>query len=127
MSKLVGETTKRDNPDLVSRLRERILATSPGAIAQALSGLGAREDSTATLGHIRVPTLVVVGEEDVLTPPSEAEKMAAATKKEAILEAALELDRTKSGFLVFRDATSERVNVIYRRKDNNYGLIAPEG
>ena len=76
--KLVGETTKRDNPDLVSRLRERILATSPGAIAQALSGLGAREDSTATLGHIRVPTLVVVGEEDVLTPPSEAEKMAAA-------------------------------------------------
>jgi 3-oxoadipate enol-lactonase len=76
--KLVGETTKREHPELVSRLRERILATSPHAIAQALAGLGARADSTDTLGRIEVPTLVVVGEEDVLTPPSEAERMAAA-------------------------------------------------
>ena len=76
--KLVGETTKRDNPGLVSELRERILATSPLGIAQALAGLGGRADSRETMAAIRVPTLVVVGEEDVLTPPSEAETMAAA-------------------------------------------------
>ena len=35
-------------------------------------------DSTDTLPLVRVPTLVVVGEEDVLTPPAEAEAMAAA-------------------------------------------------
>ena len=78
LPKLVGETTWRDNPSLVSRLRERILATSPQGIAQALAGLGARPDSRDTLAAIRVPTLIVVGEEDVLTPPAEAEAMAEA-------------------------------------------------
>jgi 3-oxoadipate enol-lactonase len=78
LPKLVGETTKREDPDLVERLRERILTTSPKGIAQALHGLGARSDSRETLGQIQVPTLVVVGEEDVLTPPAEAEAMAAA-------------------------------------------------
>lgn len=78
LPKLVGETTKRENPDLVEWLRERILATSPQGIAQALHGLGARPDSRETLGRISVPTLVVVGEEDVLTPPAEAEAMGTA-------------------------------------------------
>jgi pimeloyl-ACP methyl ester carboxylesterase len=77
LPKLVGETTKRENPALVEGLRERILATSPAGIVQALHGLRARADSRPTLSQIRVPTLVVVGEEDVLTPPEEAEAMAA--------------------------------------------------
>jgi pimeloyl-ACP methyl ester carboxylesterase len=76
--KLLGETTHRERPDLVARLRERILATPPLGIANALHGLGARADSTDTLARIGVPTLVVVGEEDVLTPPAESEAMAAA-------------------------------------------------
>jgi len=78
LPKLVGETTKRQNPALVAHLRERILATSTRGIAHALRGLGDRPDSRETLGQIRVPTLVVVGEEDVLTPPAEAEAMAGA-------------------------------------------------
>ena len=41
-------------------------------------------------------------------------------------EAALELDRSGYDFFVFRDSATERINVIYRRKDENYGLIAPE-
>ena len=60
------------------RLRERILATSPQGIANALHGLAARPDSRDTLGSIGVPTLIVVGEEDVLTPPAESEAMASA-------------------------------------------------
>jgi len=78
LPRLLGETTHREQPDLVVRLRERILATSPGGIANALLGLGARADSTDTLAAIGVPTLVVVGEEDVLTPPPESQAMAAA-------------------------------------------------
>ncbi len=78
LPKLVGETTHRQNPDLAGRLRERILATSPLGIAEALHGLGTRADSRETLRHVEVPTLVVVGEEDVLTPPEEAEAIAAA-------------------------------------------------
>jgi pimeloyl-ACP methyl ester carboxylesterase len=78
LPRLLGETTHRDRPTVVARVRERILGARPEAIAAALGGLGAREDSRPTLRTIRVPTLVVVGEEDALTPPVEAEAMAAA-------------------------------------------------
>jgi 3-oxoadipate enol-lactonase len=54
-------------------LRGLILATSPVGIAGALRGMAARPDSTPDLASIRVPTLVVVGNEDGLTPPAEAE------------------------------------------------------
>ncbi len=78
LPKLVGETTHRERPAVVAFLRERILATSPPAIANALHGLAARADSRETLPTIAVPTLVLVGTEDVLTPPPEAVTMAAA-------------------------------------------------
>lgn len=41
-------------------------------------------------------------------------------------EAALQLDSSKNDFLVFRDAGSDRVSVLYKRRDANYGLIVPE-
>ncbi len=41
-------------------------------------------------------------------------------------EAALEVGSRDEGFLVYRDATTERLNVLYRRKDGNLGLIEPE-
>lgn len=47
-------------------------------------------------------------------------------KPMTIEEAALELDGSERGFVVFRDATSDRLSVLYKRKDQNYGLIAPE-
>ena len=78
LPKLVGETTRRERPALVASLRARILATSPRGIANALYGLAARADSRETLPTIAVPTLVLVGSEDVLTPASEAATMAAA-------------------------------------------------
>jgi len=41
-------------------------------------------------------------------------------------EAAIELDGSEVGFVVFRDASNDRLSVLYRRKDQHYGLIAPE-
>ncbi len=41
-------------------------------------------------------------------------------------EAALELESSTTGFVVFRDSVSDRISVLYRRKDKNFGLIAPE-
>jgi putative sigma-54 modulation protein len=41
-------------------------------------------------------------------------------------EAALEVGSRDEGFLVFRDAATERVSVLYKRKDGNLGLIEPE-
>lgn len=41
-------------------------------------------------------------------------------------DAALELDASKDDLLVYRDATTYRVNVVFRRKDGRFGLIDPE-
>jgi putative sigma-54 modulation protein len=40
-------------------------------------------------------------------------------------EAALQLDTLKEEFLVFLNSETERVNVIYRRKNGDFGLIDP--
>ncbi|HXO21761.1 MAG TPA: sigma 54 modulation/S30EA ribosomal C-terminal domain-containing protein, partial [Thermoanaerobaculia bacterium] len=47
-------------------------------------------------------------------------------KPMTIEEAALQLEDSEQGFVVFRDSTSDRLSVLYKRKDDNYGLIAPE-
>jgi 3-oxoadipate enol-lactonase len=78
LPKLVGKTTHEQRPQVVARLRDMILASPARGIADALAGLAARADSTPMLREIRVPTLVVCGEEDVITPPREAEAMHAA-------------------------------------------------
>lgn len=41
-------------------------------------------------------------------------------------EAVQEVEGSDQGFLVFRDTTTERMNVLFRRKDGHLGLIEPE-
>lgn len=41
-------------------------------------------------------------------------------------EAALRLESAKNDFIVFRDADHGRVNVLYKRRDGDYGLVTPE-
>ena len=41
-------------------------------------------------------------------------------------EAVLQMDLTDQGFLVFTNARSSQINVLYRRKDGHYGLIQPQ-
>jgi pimeloyl-ACP methyl ester carboxylesterase len=86
LPKLLGETSHRERPPLVARVRETILATPARGIADALAGLASRADSTLTLREIRVPTLILCGAEDTLTPPSESEAM-----QRAIAGSALEI------------------------------------
>jgi len=47
-------------------------------------------------------------------------------KPMAVEEAVMQMDLMHKEFLVFTDAASEEVNVVYRRKDGNYGLIVPQ-
>ncbi|SKA78361.1 putative sigma-54 modulation protein [Paucidesulfovibrio gracilis DSM 16080] len=46
-------------------------------------------------------------------------------KPMSVEEAAMQLDSLKFEFLVFRNAETEGINVIYRRKGGDYGLIDP--
>jgi pimeloyl-ACP methyl ester carboxylesterase len=57
----------------VARIKEMILAAPARGVVDALAGLAARTDSAETLREIRVPTLVVCGAEDALTPVADAE------------------------------------------------------
>lgn len=74
--KLLGATTREHRPDLEATVRRIIKQQSPSAIRGAVVRLIDRPDSTALLGTIRVPCLVIVGDEDVVTPPDEARRMA---------------------------------------------------
>ena len=72
---MVGRTTRERQPDIADGVH-RMLAQAPvEGIVGALEAMIARPDSTPTLATIDVPTLIIVGDEDVLTPPSEARAM----------------------------------------------------
>ncbi len=73
---LLGETSRRERPDLVAEVRRRILAANPEGVARALLAMRDRPDSTPLLSGLRVPALVLVGAEDTLTPPDEARNLA---------------------------------------------------
>jgi pimeloyl-ACP methyl ester carboxylesterase len=63
-------------PDVVERARA-IAAEQPITdLVATLQALASRPDSSETASSLDVPALVIVGEEDVLTPPSEAEQLA---------------------------------------------------
>jgi pimeloyl-ACP methyl ester carboxylesterase len=68
------------DPAVVKTVRHLVGAGTPAGVAAAQRGMAQRPDSTPTLATITVPTLVVVGEEDGLTPPAEAEKIAAGVR-----------------------------------------------
>lgn len=48
-------------------------------------------------------------------------------KPMSVEEAVMQMDLLDKDFLVFTDDRSEEMNVVYRRKDGNYGLIVPQG
>lgn len=47
-------------------------------------------------------------------------------KPMSIEEAVMQLEREATDFFVFRNSSNDRINVLYRRPDNNLGLITPE-
>ncbi|MEJ5198599.1 MAG: alpha/beta fold hydrolase, partial [Anaerolineae bacterium] len=71
LPRLLAPTSMAD-PRRVERLRRMILDQKAETIIAALAGLRDRPDSRPTLPTINVPTLVLVGEQDALTPPADA-------------------------------------------------------
>jgi 3-oxoadipate enol-lactonase len=79
LPKLLAPSTLAEQPDIVERVRQMILGTPVAGIIGALAAMRDRPDSESllpTLGDI--PTLIVVGEADTVTPPEQAEAMARA-------------------------------------------------
>ncbi len=73
--KLMGRTTLAARPDLVDRARAMMRKMSAEDISLVLRGMAERSDSIADLKTINVPTLIVIGEEDVLSTAADGELM----------------------------------------------------
>ena len=77
LPKLLSAGTRERGAEVVALVRAMVLKAKPEGAAAALRGMALRRDQTDLLPSIDVPTLVVVGGEDSVTPPSDAEAMAA--------------------------------------------------
>jgi 3-oxoadipate enol-lactonase len=75
VAKLVGETSARTRSEVVAQARAIARMNSAAAIRGALRALMTRPDSTSLLSAIDCPTLILVGAEDVTSPPALAERM----------------------------------------------------
>jgi 3-oxoadipate enol-lactonase len=76
--KLSAQSTFKTSPEIIAAIRRVVENTLPAAIAAAQRGMAARPDMTSFLPKIRVPTLVIVGNEDAISPPAEMQAIAAA-------------------------------------------------
>lgn len=75
---LLTPATREGSVHVVEAVRKMILSTPPTTVIAALAGMAARHDSTRDLPTIAVPTLVLTGAEDAITPPDVGRDMAAA-------------------------------------------------
>jgi 3-oxoadipate enol-lactonase len=77
LPKLFGPESERNHPQAIEQTRAAILANPPAGIAAALDGMAKRPDATEMLAGIDVPTLVVAGEHDSISPVAEMRGIAA--------------------------------------------------
>jgi len=75
LEKAPAETTRRSRPDLIEAALGMMRKMSPEDVAGVQRGMAGRPDSIPTLKTINVPTLIITGDEDVLTGVPEAELM----------------------------------------------------
>jgi 3-oxoadipate enol-lactonase len=77
LPKVLGRTTLEDGTATVERVRGIMAATPVAGMVGALGAMRDRPDSTDMLPELAgLPTLVIVGDEDEVTPPAQARSMA---------------------------------------------------
>ncbi len=76
LPRLFGKQAMDQRPEFVESTRQVMNSARPAAIAAAQRGMAARPDMSSFLRQISVPTLVIVGEHDVISPVAEMREMA---------------------------------------------------
>ncbi|MCL2761003.1 MAG: ribosome-associated translation inhibitor RaiA [Desulfuromonadales bacterium] len=92
------------------RYKERIKAHNPAEVLKSRKGKKTVVQAES-LEQQKEP--VIIRSEPIIIKPMSVD------------EAVMQMDLMHKDFFVFTDAASEEINVIYRRKDGNYGLIEP--
>ena len=100
-------------PEIIDEIRTTILSSSPLGICGALLAMASRTDTTESLSHVRVPTLILVGKDDTVTPPSMANLMhdKISNSKLHLIENAAHMANLENPS-VFNDLLVEFVNKI---------------
>src|SRR5689334_14636416 len=75
LPKLLTPETVSKRPEVVKHVRDMMLQTKREGAAAALRGMAERDDQTELLPKITVPTLILVGAGDAITPVADSEKM----------------------------------------------------
>jgi len=78
LPKLLGATTVATRPEVAEQVLGWVRDAPPASAAWAQRAMAERPDSMQTLRALDVPAVVIVGAEDVLSPPADAEAMASA-------------------------------------------------
>jgi pimeloyl-ACP methyl ester carboxylesterase len=76
LPRLVSDSTLSGRPDVVQQVLDVAAGATVDGIVNALEAMAARPSSVDDLPGIVAPALILVGKEDVITPPADAEKMA---------------------------------------------------
>jgi 3-oxoadipate enol-lactonase len=76
--KIFSPYTLQNRPHIVDSIQKLIERTDPRGIAAAARGMAQRPDFTAELQNISCPTLVVVGQDDAVSPVAEMQGIAQA-------------------------------------------------
>ena len=69
LAKLIPQEAAASRPQLARELRDMMDSQRPATLAHALAAMRDRPDRTDVLSSINVPTLIIVGEQDSITPP----------------------------------------------------------
>jgi pimeloyl-ACP methyl ester carboxylesterase len=77
LPKMLCAETFQKRPEVIDAVKYYASLQSPAAIINAVKALRDRPDARPFLRQIAVPTLVIVGREDALTPPAMAESLTA--------------------------------------------------
>lgn len=85
MPKLLGKTTLETRADVEPLVRRLIKQQSPTALRGAVLRMMQRPDSLGVIERVKVPTVIIAGDEDVLTPVEESRKMLAVTDQAELI------------------------------------------
>ncbi|MBI1248701.1 alpha/beta fold hydrolase [bacterium] len=77
LPKLLSQSTRENKPRIAQTLTEMILRQNPRTVAAAQRGMSQRPDVRSWLPDIKIPTLVICGQHDLISPPEEMRELAA--------------------------------------------------
>ncbi len=112
-------TRKEESNDMYAAI-DRVISNIEKQLIRYRDRIKTHKIAQRRIGPGQVP------EADVSEKPAIIRVKHFAAKPMSIDEAAMELELFDNEFIVFKNSENNRVNVIYRMKDGNYGLVEPD-